>query len=81
MTNKINNTGTTAFCGRETLTVAALACALLATQASATPFAFSTGEPDGKVATLSRPQSVGKMQTETADDLIVTQAIVINEAT
>src|SRR5262249_30388958 len=40
-----------------------------------------TGDPDGKIATLSRPSSPGKLQTETADDLVVTQSIVINQAT
>jgi hypothetical protein len=62
-------------------TVGALALLLATFQASAVPFTFSTGEPDGKIATLSRPASVGTMQTETADDFIVTQAVVISEAT
>ena len=59
---------------------AALATLLLLSQASADSFTFSTGEPDGKVATLSRPSGAGKIQTETADDFIVTQGIVINQA-
>jgi hypothetical protein len=54
---------------------------LLASQASADPFFFSTGNPDGKIATLSRPASPGKIQTETADDFVVTQSVVISEAT
>src|SRR5438874_13134904 len=54
---------------------------LLSTQASATPFFFSTGNPDGKIATLSRPTSGAKIQTETADDFVVTNCIVINQAT
>jgi len=62
-------------------TVAALALLQVVSQASAASFSFSTGEPDGKIATLSRPTSPGKMQTETADDFLVTQAIVISEAT
>ena len=62
-------------------TAAALAALLLASQAWATPFFFSTGDPDGKIGTLSRPSSPGKLQTETADDLVVTQSIVINQAT
>jgi hypothetical protein len=61
--------------------VSALASLLLLSQASAEPFFFSTGNPDGKIATLSRPASAGKLQTETADDFIVTNSIVINEAT
>jgi hypothetical protein len=59
----------------------ALALLLLAAQASAAPFSFSTGGPDGKIATLSRPSSPGKIQTETADDFVVTQSIVISQAT
>ena len=59
----------------------ALALLLLASQASADPFFFSTGNPDGKIATLSRPAGPGKIQTETADDFVVTQSIVISQAT
>src|SRR5207249_8536806 len=40
-----------------------------------------TGDPDGKIATLSRPASPGKIQTETADDFVVPQPVVINRAT
>src|SRR5262245_50932480 len=54
---------------------------LLAAGASAASFSFSTGQPDGKMATLSRPPSPGKIQTETADDFVVTQAVVISQAT
>jgi hypothetical protein len=62
-------------------TVGVLALALWASQASAAPFSFSTGDPDGKVATLSRPSSPGNIQTETADDFVVTQSVVISQAT
>ena len=62
-------------------TVGAMALLLLASQASADPFSFSTGDPDGKIATLSRPSSPGKLQTETADDFVATQAVVISQAT
>ena len=62
-------------------TVAALTMLLLAGRVSAASFSFSTGDPDGKIATLSRPSSPGKIQTETADDFVVTQAVVISEAT
>jgi hypothetical protein len=58
-----------------------LALLLLASHASAASFSFSTGEPDGKIATLTRPASPGKIQTETADDFVVTQDIVISRAT
>src|SRR6266853_4350370 len=63
------------------IAVATLALALLVSQASAASFSFSTGDPDGKIATLSRPSSAGKIQTETADDFVVTQAVVISQAT
>jgi hypothetical protein len=63
------------------ITVGALALVLLVSQASADSFSFSTGDPDGKIATLSRPSSPGKIQTETADDFVVTQSVVISQAT
>jgi len=62
-----------------TVTVSALL--LLGPQASAAPFVFSTGNPDGKIGTLSRPPSAGQIQTETADDFVVTSCIVIYQAT
>ena len=51
------------------------ACALLAlagVSAVADTFTFSTGNPDGKIATLSRIASTGKLETETADDFVTT---------
>src|SRR5258707_13834624 len=63
-------------------TIGALASLLLVSQASADSFAFSTGNPDGKMATLSRPASPGKIQTETADDFtIVSNTTLISQAT
>src|SRR5213592_4847714 len=59
----------------------ALGLLLLVSGTSAASFSFSTGNPDGKIATLSRPASPGKIQTETADDFIATQAVVISQAT
>jgi len=56
----------------------------LAPRASADSFFstfFSTGNPDGKIGTLSRPASAGLVQTETADDFILSQSMVINQAT
>jgi hypothetical protein len=59
----------------------AFATLLLVAQASADPFSFSSGEPDGKIATLSRPASPGKLQTETADDfIIVSNTTLISQA-
>src|SRR5262245_47740775 len=54
---------------------------LLASQASAASFFFTTGSPDGKIATLSRPPTPGLIQTETADDFTVTNCVLINQAT
>src|SRR6516225_11550020 len=42
---------------------------------------FSTGSPDGKIATLSRPASTGKLETETADDFVLGQAALVTNAT
>ena len=47
------------------------ALALMAPLASATPFSFSTGSPDGLIATGSRPSSPGKIEIESADDFIL----------
>jgi hypothetical protein len=45
-------------------------------------FFFSTGDPDGKIATLSRIASTGKLETETADDFVTTaQQTTITSAT
>jgi PEP-CTERM motif len=44
-------------------------------------FSFSTGNPDGKLATLSRPASGGVIQTETADDFILGNLTSITNAT
>src|SRR6516164_5278758 len=62
-------------------TVGAMAALLMLSQASADPFFFSTGNPDGKMATLSSPATTGTLNTETADDFLVTNSIVINQAT
>jgi hypothetical protein len=48
------------------------ALALSPSSAFADPFFFSTGIPDGKIATLSRVASPGKLETETADDFVTT---------
>lgn len=41
---------------------------------------FSTGNPDGKIATLSRPASGSLVETETADDFLLTQPMQITGA-
>ena len=55
--------------------------ALLAALASAGSFFFSTGNPDGKMATASRPDSAGKIEIESADDFALTSATHITSAT
>jgi hypothetical protein len=55
--------------------------ALLAAPAAADTFFFSTGNPDGKIATLSRQASPGLIETETADDFIINTATSITQAT
>src|SRR5512133_250708 len=57
-----------------------VASLLLLSQASGASFFFSTGDPDGKLATLSRPSGPGKMQTETADDFVAPQNVVVTHA-
>jgi hypothetical protein len=54
---------------------------LIAMPAAADSFTFSTGNPDGKIATLSRLASTGKLETETADDFVTTQPTIITSAT
>jgi len=54
---------------------------LLPSRASAGSFSFSTGAPDGLIGTLSRPAGAGLVQTETADDFILSECVLINEAT
>jgi hypothetical protein len=55
--------------------------ALLLLPASAAAFSFSTGFPDGRTGTLSRPASAGLVQTETADDFVLSECVAINQAT
>jgi PEP-CTERM motif len=60
---------------------AALIGLLPAAPAAANVFFFSTGNPDGKIATLSRTASAGKLETETADDFVTTRSTDITSAT
>jgi len=62
--------------------VAALSVGLTAAlPAAADVFFFSTGNPDGKLGSLSQPPSTGDPETETADDFVLTDATVISRAT
>jgi len=56
---------------RQSFAVLAITLVLAATAAFADPFSFSTGEPDGRMATASRPESHGKIEIESADDFIL----------
>jgi hypothetical protein len=51
------------------------------TTANAASILFSTGTPDGKVATLSVPASGSQLETETADDFVLGQNAIISGAT
>ena len=53
----------------------------LAAPACAETFFFTSGTPDGRLGALSRSESPGKVETETADDFILTKTTVINGAT
>lgn len=53
----------------------------LVTPAWADPFFFSTGDPDGHLGALSQPASVSNLETETADDFILTETTTIAQAT
>lgn len=49
--------------------------------AGADPFMFSTGNPDGRIGTLSRPSGPGQLQTETAEDFVLSQLASLTRAT
>ena len=53
----------------------------LATPAWADPFFFNTGTVDGKLGALSQPATSDKLETETADDFILTETTTIAQAT
>jgi hypothetical protein len=48
---------------------------------SATTFFFTTGNPDGRLASLSQPARAAKLETETADDFILSETTTIRGAT
>ena len=62
-------------------TVSLFTCVLLTSSAQATIFLFSTGNPDGLIGTTSRVASSGKIQTETADDFVLSQSTQLEAAT
>ena len=54
---------------------------LIAGPAGATPFSFSTGNPDGRMATASRPEAGPQFEIESADDFIAPATLLITGAT
>src|SRR4051794_8880420 len=62
-------------------------CALLSAAglsivaAQAGSFSFSTGAPDARIATASRLPSAGKIEIESADDFVLTENTIIQQAT
>jgi hypothetical protein len=60
---------------------AMITAGVLVAPAWADPFFFTTGNPDGRLGALSRSESPGKIETETADDFILTKTTVIRGAT
>ena len=52
-----------------------------ASSAAASPFFFSTGDPDGRIATASRPSSASGIEIESADDFILPAATTLTSAT
>jgi hypothetical protein len=57
------------------------AAAVMPLPAAADAFFFSTGNPDGKIATAARPESAGKFEIETGDDFGLTAQTSITGAT
>ena len=53
----------------------------LAPPALAASFFFSSGLPDGRLGALSGPPSSGELETETADDFILTETTILTGAT
>src|SRR5215471_9422475 len=59
----------------------AFAAVVMPLPAAADAFFFSTGDPDGKIATAARPESTGKFEIETGDDFGLTSQTSITGAT
>src|SRR5262245_5161426 len=59
----------------------AAALMLFANAGSAQSFFFSTGDPDGRIATATRAGSADKQEIESADDFVLTQETFIRQAT
>jgi hypothetical protein len=57
------------------------ACTLSVPARAGSSFFFSTGDPDGLMATASRPSSSGKIEIEAADDFVLTSTTQLTSAT
>lgn len=62
------------------LLIAVFMCQIVVTNGAASPFFFTTGAPDGRMATASRPSGPG-IEIESADDFILAQPTTISSAT
>ena len=67
-------------CARLAISVAVIGL-LPADAAADTPFFFSTGIPDGKIATATRPDVGAPFEIESADDFVLTHSTSITSAT
>ncbi len=59
---------------RKFIVVGFFTSSFIASSLFAQSFSFSTGDPDGLLATASRPESSGKFEIESADDFILSSA-------
>jgi hypothetical protein len=68
------------FTTRAGIAALTFAAAVMPLPAAADTFVFSTGNPDGLMATTARPDSPGKFEIETGDDFVLTQQTLITGA-
>ena len=70
-----------ASCIRFAVPIALIVLTSAGPAAADAPFSFSTGNPDGLIATASRPESGGKIEIESADDFVLTNTTTLTSAT
>jgi len=66
---------------RITLSVVAVVSVAFPRAAGASPFTFSTGNPDGLMASASRHGSASSVEIESADDFLLGQETILTHAT
>jgi hypothetical protein len=66
---------------RLAISLSLLGCLCAVPAAADTPFFFSTGNPDGKIATASRPDTDAPFEIESADDFGLPHGTLITSAT